>query len=161
MKLEMRLRLAREPFAVKIRKVAQLSRLGKILSPPTKIAAREMMKRLLVTCLLLTTLFACKLQSNTSIDIAFLNETTNDLDFAEITFGENTCSAWGLVPNALAVTLDYRYPIVEEAKVRWKSAEGVVKIKELTLKGIVPPNSSGRITFAIKEDRVAATFTKK
>lgn len=118
------------------------------------------MRKLFVTCFVLTGLLACKPQSS-SIDIAFLNQTTNEFDFVEITFGENTCSAGVLIPTAPSVTMDYRYPITPEAKVRWKRSDGVVKIKEVALKGVVPPKTTGRITFSIHEDSVTVTFKPK
>lgn len=116
--------------------------------------------RSLLICLLLTMLLACKQQSNTSIDIAFRNQTTNELDFVEASFGENTCSSGVLIPNALSVTIGYRYQITQVARVRWKATNGVVKIKEVTVNGIVPPRTSGRMTFSIHEDRVVVTFNQ-
>jgi hypothetical protein len=95
-----------------------------------------------------------------ALEVEIVNQSSGDLENAEARFGDHVCRWGAVVKNASASYMYYPHPITTHAEVHWDAAGGH-RIEKLDLSEIYPRGKSGRLTFAVYDDRVEVNFRKK
>lgn len=94
------------------------------------------------------------------VDVVIVNRSARLLENAEARFGEYACG-WGLVvPGATKGFGFYPHPITAETELHWYVG-GIHRVEKIKLSKIFPKGKSGRLTFAVYDDRVEVSFRDK
>jgi hypothetical protein len=95
-----------------------------------------------------------------AVEVEMVNESSGDLENAEARFGKYVCK-WGwVVKGASKSYMYYPHPITAQTELHW-DASGSHRTKKIDLSKVYPPGKSGRLTFTVYDDRVAASFRGK
>jgi hypothetical protein len=99
-----------------------------------------------------------KNSSNQRLDVAVRNQTSALLDKVNVRFGQNSCYAGILSPDATAVHMYFEASIGETAEVTWVEPNGEKKQITVSLIGIYDPQIPGRLSFEIGTTNVIVKF---
>ena len=91
------------------------------------------------------------------VDIAFVNQSSTDLEAVSARFGQYECGGGYLGRTFLKGYGDFRHPITNDVEVRWE-VNRTLKVERLDLRKVYPPGSAGRLTFTITDKGVSASF---
>jgi hypothetical protein len=89
------------------------------------------------------------------MEIEIVNQSSHRLENALARFGEYKC-VWGYVGKTASYML-YPHPITAQAELQWDE-NGKHRAEKIDLRKIYPRGKSGRLTFAVHDDRVEVSF---
>ena len=112
-----------------------------------------------LTTLLLALSMGCMTGSiaRPRVDIAFVNQSSTDLEAVSARFGQHECGVGLLGRSFLKGYGDFRHPITNDVEVRWE-VNRTLKVERLDLRNVYPPGRAGRLTFTITNIGVSASF---